>query len=207
MIKSKYRTVLGRVSCDPHEIRTPTGWRLVAFTIELDGGKRELPAKFMQKPEDDDGQSFLKKLEAQGLCRDVKATFSGSMSGDELLVNKWFGQHKAGEKKTSHPGGVKAASVDAKKWNEARERAGFVFCLGTDGRHFWHPKDDAVMCGKDWKTKIDFVCDVLGHEVVMDELRQNGLVRKLNEIDFLRYHEVKEQLVKRAKEEIALYGE
>ena len=37
-----------------------------------------------------------------------------AMSGDELLVNKWFGQHKAGEKKTSHPGGVKAASVDAK---------------------------------------------------------------------------------------------
>lgn len=202
--KKEWKTILGRVSCDPQEDKTRNGWRLLSFTV--DDGKKEWPCKFIQDPMNEDGQSLLEKKEKEGFCRDVTATFKGSWSGDELIVNQMFGIHVKGKKETSNPGGVKASTEEWKKIKADREAKGFVYCKDDAGIYFWHPGTDAVLVNGTYRRSIDWIMDILGGEFVTKFLRSQNLSVTATLTDPYSFKRAKAELFDRARAEEMLRG-
>lgn len=195
----QFKTILGRVACDPQEDVTKNGWRLLSFTV--DDGKKEWPCKFIQDPDKEDGVTLLEKKAKEGLARDVTATFRGKWNGDELLVSQMFGVHIKGEKKVVTAGGREAAAKEWKKISELQKARGNVYCKDDDGRFFWHPHSDAVLVKGEYRRKIDFIMDVLGGEFVTRYLRGLGLTIMPSKAARQKYLTAKHELFMRAEAE------
>lgn len=202
--KKEWKTILGRVSCDPQEDVTRNGWRLLSFVI--DDGKKEWPAKFMQAPDLEDGETLLSKKEKEGFCRDVTATFKGSWTGDELLVSQMFGIHVKGKKEVQNPGG-RAVAAGAWKKRVASERGrGNVPCEGDDGRCFFHPISDCVSVNNRYYRKMDWIMEILGGEFVTKYLRKLGVTVSGTLDRPSSYARAKFELFERARAEELLRG-